>query len=58
MGITRGRIIAWVQSIKLAHHVNHLRKLGIPLEWNHQPIRGESATYDFCSMMELAVALR
>ena len=42
---------------KLAHYVKHLRKIGIPFDWNCQPTRGKSATYDFCGMMELAVAL-
>lgn len=42
---------------KFAHYVKHLRKLGIPFDWNHQPTRGKSATYEFDAMMELAVAL-
>ena len=42
---------------KLAHYVKGLRKLGIPFDWNHQPTRGKSVTYEFDSMMELAVAL-
>jgi hypothetical protein len=42
---------------KFAHYIKHLRKLGIPFDWNHQPTRGKSATYEFDAMMELAVAL-
>jgi hypothetical protein len=42
---------------KFAHYVKHLRKLGIPFDWNHHPTRGKSATYDFYSIMELAVGL-
>lgn len=42
---------------KFAYYVKHLRKIDIPFGWNHQPTRGKSVTYDFYSMMELAIAL-
>ena len=56
-----------LREIGLAHRIQpnkigSLRKapqkdLGSRFDWNRQPTRGKSATYDFCGMMELAVAL-
>jgi hypothetical protein len=42
---------------KFAYYVKSLRKLGVPLRWNHGSTRSKNAKYHFEATMELAIAL-